>query len=61
MYYDIDYDLDEPEQYYIGLNDRRLEGVHEWIDGSQFDFQFWSAGEPNDPNVTGNNQDCGSI
>ena len=32
---------------WLGATDERIEGVWEWIDGTPFGFQAWSAGNPN--------------
>ena len=39
---------------WIGLNDIRLEGDFEWVDGSKVNYTFWGPGEPDDLN----GQDC---
>ena len=40
--------------FWIGLNDRSVEGNFEWIDGSVNDYRDWAAEEPNNAY----NQDC---
>ncbi|XP_072923096.1 C-type lectin mannose-binding isoform-like [Hemitrygon akajei] len=39
---------------WIGLNDIWKEGTFTWSDGSSYNYQNWSQGEPNDRN----NEDC---
>jgi len=34
-------------KYWIGANDKRIEGKWEWSDGSQFDYDNWDYKEPN--------------
>uniref|UniRef100_A0A3Q2WGQ3 C-type lectin domain-containing protein n=1 Tax=Haplochromis burtoni TaxID=8153 RepID=A0A3Q2WGQ3_HAPBU len=48
------------EIYWFGLNDRTVEGVWEWSDGSPF-IQYlshWMSGQPDDWN---DNEDCGQV
>lgn len=40
--------------YWIGYNDRDIEGKWVWADGSSSKFTKWNVGEPNDANV----EDC---
>ena len=47
--------LDGETRAYIGLHDRTTEGSFEWVDGSSYDFSYWSPGEPNS---WGGNEDC---
>jgi hypothetical protein len=43
--------------WWIGFNDRAVEGVWEWVDGTPVSYTDWYAGEPN--NV--GNEDCAQI
>lgn len=31
----------ENYEYWIGLNDKNVEGSFEWVDGSAFNFTVW--------------------
>ncbi|XP_072020400.1 macrophage mannose receptor 1-like [Amphiura filiformis] len=45
------YDALDPDNaygYWIGLNDRAVEGGYEWSDGSPVEYTNWEPGEPND-------------
>jgi hypothetical protein len=43
---------------WIGLNDRNVEGVFRWSNGTSFVYENWRYGEPND---YGANEDCVEI
>lgn len=43
------------DEVWIGLNDRKTEGLFEWIDHSTVSFTSW---ERTSPIVNGNNEDC---
>jgi hypothetical protein len=45
------------DRWWIGFNDRNLEGTWEWVDGSAVSYQNWEPGEPNNQG----NEDCGQI
>ena len=49
----------ENDDFWIGINDRALEGNFKWSDGSFVNFTDWAAGEPN--NRGGVGQDCGLL
>lgn len=54
------------ERYWIGLNDRKVEGYFHWMDGTQFDtssFDSWGPNQPNNiaPNHLITNADCCSM
>ncbi|XP_068939293.1 C-type lectin domain family 17, member A [Petaurus breviceps papuanus] len=40
--------------YWLGLTDRRVEGLWQWLDGSWLTVSFWKLGEPNNMH----NEDC---
>ncbi|XP_070815514.1 type-2 ice-structuring protein-like [Chaetodon trifascialis] len=43
--------LDETQEYpntWLGGNDATQEGVWLWSDGTPFDFNYWSVGQPDD-------------
>ena len=44
--------------FWIGFNDKRVEGKFEWSDGSPINYTYWKGGEPN--NSSGN-EDCADI
>ncbi|XP_057565343.1 C-type lectin domain family 17, member A [Hippopotamus amphibius kiboko] len=46
-----------PRVYWLGLNDRILEGDWRWLDGSPITLSFWDPEEPN--NI--DEEDCGSM
>ena len=41
---------------WIGLNDLTLQHSFDWTDGSEVDYTFWNAGEPN--NYGDKGEDC---
>lgn len=43
------------DELWIGLNDRRTEGLFEWIDQNPVQFTSWQYGEPS---VSGDTEDC---
>jgi hypothetical protein len=45
-------------EFWIGLSDRYYEGYWVWVDGSEPDFQHWSAGEPNNGGEYYEGEDC---
>ncbi len=47
------------EDWYIGINDRGVEGVWAWSSGSMTTYDHWASGEPN--NYMAHNFDCGVI
>uniref|UniRef100_A0A3P8NIY8 C-type lectin domain-containing protein n=1 Tax=Astatotilapia calliptera TaxID=8154 RepID=A0A3P8NIY8_ASTCA len=52
-------DIHDSEIYWFGLNDRTVEGVWEWSDGSPFiQYLHWMSGQPDDWN---DNEDCGQV
>ncbi|XP_026103534.1 galactose-specific lectin nattectin-like [Carassius auratus] len=50
----IRYTTNGATRAWIGANDAVHEGVWLWSDGSKFNYQIWSPGEPNDDK----NEDC---
>ncbi|XP_016417095.1 C-type lectin lectoxin-Thr1-like [Sinocyclocheilus rhinocerous] len=44
------------ENVWIGLSDRKQEGIMKWVDKSPLNRGFWARGEPN--NYQGRNEDC---
>lgn len=46
----------QTEGFWIGLNDRRIEGQFEWVNGEPITYTNWASGEPNNG---GGNQDFG--
>ena len=46
------------QHFWIGLNDKRVEGIFEWSDGSPATYTAWNRGEPNN---WGGNEDCAEI
>ncbi|XP_078661578.1 uncharacterized protein LOC144905700 [Branchiostoma floridae x Branchiostoma belcheri] len=53
--------VDPSKDYWMGLNDKKVERVWTWSDGTPIsgcDFSYWAPGEPNDG---GGNQDCGQL
>jgi glucose/arabinose dehydrogenase len=44
------------EGFWIGINDRRVEGQFEWVNGETASYRNWTPGEPNNG---GGNQDFG--
>ena len=48
----------QPQDYWLGLNDRESEGSFVWVDGSTPGYVNWAPGEPND---AGGNEDCAHL
>ena len=36
------------ERFWLGFNDKRVEGKFEWSDGSRVTYTYWNRREPND-------------
>ncbi|XP_052500224.1 C-type lectin domain family 17, member A [Budorcas taxicolor] len=47
-----------PRVYWLGLNDRDVEGDWRWLDGSPVTLSFW---DPQEPNNLYNNENCASM
>ncbi|XP_078574753.1 uncharacterized protein LOC144861004 [Branchiostoma floridae x Branchiostoma japonicum] len=53
--------VDGGQSYWMGLNDKQVERVWTWSDGTPIsgcDFSYWAPGEPNDGH---GRQDCGQL
>ena len=47
----------DEDQFWIGFNDKRVEGKFEWSNGSPATYTYWNSGEPN--NLY--NEDCAEL
>ena len=45
-------------KWWIGLNDRAIEGDFVWSDGTPVGYTNWNSSEPNN---AGGNEDCGQL
>ena len=36
------------KSFWLGLNDKEIEGKYVWSDGSEYSYRNWREGEPND-------------
>ncbi|XP_048853213.1 C-type lectin domain family 4 member E-like [Brienomyrus brachyistius] len=46
------------QRTWIGLTDKKQEGVFKWVNGTPLTTSYWMNGEPNDE---GGNEDCVEI
>jgi len=47
------------KQYWIGLTERGRDGMWTWTDGTEYEYDNWRPGEPN--NYVGRDEDCAMI